>query len=108
MLDCVRASLIERVAGLDVGIDLVVRIIPHGNVRNAEFLQEESIAQAKQGNPGVDLMRVSAQARQHCDRFRHILRLAQNIITIHNCGIRREDDLVRVSRDGARFCFCKS
>ena len=41
-------------------IDLRIGIIPHGYIRNAETLQEESIAPTKQGNPGVDLMRAPA------------------------------------------------
>jgi len=60
MLDSVSTGLIERVTGLDVGVDFLVNVIAHGDVCNADIGDSVAVAHAEQGKPGVNLMRVSA------------------------------------------------
>src|SRR5688500_14813926 len=110
MLDGVRASFIKRVTSLDVGINLLVRIVSHWHICHAEFSQEQSITHAKQRHAGVDLMGVTAQLRQHSGSLCHILWFAENLRSIHNCRVRSESDLMCVCLASRckRFCFCES
>jgi hypothetical protein len=107
VLDGVCAGFIERVAGSYVGANLFIGVVAHGNVGNAEIGQDVAVAHSKQGNPGVDLMRASAQASQHGYGFVVILGFAEDVESIHHGGIGREDDPVCVRFDGACLFFCK-
>src|ERR1043165_3270851 len=69
MLDRIRTRLVERVASLHICQKFFVRVVAHRHVGHAEIFEEESIAKAKQGNPGVDLMSMPAQTLEHRGRL---------------------------------------
>src|SRR5215211_5904517 len=58
MLNGVRARLVEWIAGLHVGIDLLIRVVTHGHLGHAEIFEQKPVAWAEKGNPAVDLVYV--------------------------------------------------
>jgi len=108
MLDRVCTRLVERIAGLYIGVDLFIRVVAHGHVGDAEIPEEQAITQTEQGNAGVDLMRMTTQTFEHRDGICTVFWFAQDVLPIDNSRIRCQDDLIGIRPDSARLGFSKS
>ena len=110
MLNGVCPGFIERVAAGCVGFHLFVGVGTHRDIGHAKIGSQFEVRDAKRRDPRVNLMRMSAQLFQHHNRFRHIARLSENIISIRHRCIRADDDMFRArgGQRGARFRFRQS
>ena len=110
VLDGVRAGLVERVAGLDVGLDRGIRIISHRNIRHAQGGQQLSGACFERGQAGVDLVCMGAQPLEHMDGICRVSWFSMDRAIEYDGCICCNDDQYQpgVCPGGTRFGFCQS
>ena len=110
VLDGIRAGLVERVAGLDIGLDRCIRIISHRDVRHAQVSKQLSGACFERGQAGVDLVCMCAQPLEHLDGICRVFGLSIDCAIEYDGCVCCYDDLCLfgVCQGRMRFCFRQS
>ena len=110
VLDGIRAGLVERVAGLDIGLDRCIRIISHRDVRHAQVSKQLSGACFERGQAGVDLVCMCPQPFEHVDSICRVPGLSMDrAIEYDGCVCCYDYQcLPCICQGSTRFCFCQS
>ena len=112
-LDAVRAGLVERFAGRDVGFDRGFVVPPEGDPRRLDLAGVTAVVGAHEENRRHHLVGARSQCSQHGTSFLGIPRFAQHPTADHDAGVGGEDDagrLVRIQpgRHASRLGFGES